>query len=220
MARKLPIYLLIDVSGSTVGRPFREVADGLQALSQAIASDPYSLETMHIGVIAFDSSIKQVVPLTEATQFQPPTLTASGDSASGGSALGEALKLVKRRAEIDVKKATPREKGDWLPIVVVMSAGRPTDDWRQGLQEFKQYKWGKVIACAAGDDADVSVLRQITDNVVYLNDIDANRFTSLLFFVESDSPALSPRFSPTIWENLPPLPEGLVLPKPPGPEKP
>ena len=52
--------------------------------------------------------------------------------------------------------------------------GRPTDDWRQGLQEFKQYKWGKVIACAAGDDADVSVLRQIADDVVRLNDNDVN----------------------------------------------
>ncbi|MBQ2850149.1 MAG: VWA domain-containing protein [Thermoguttaceae bacterium] len=169
MARKLPVYLLLDLSDSTAGRPLQEIANGVRAFVQAISSDPYALETMHIGVIAFDSCIKQVVPLTEAWQFKPPTL-----SASGGSALGEALKLVKRRAEIDVKKSTATERGDWKPVVVVMSAGRPTDDWRQGLKEFKQYKWGLTVACAAGDDADVSVLRQIADDVVRLNANNVN----------------------------------------------
>mgnify|MGYP007025191231 CR=1 FL=1 len=43
-----------------------------------------------------------------------------------------------------------KTKGDWKPLVFIMTDGEPTDDLNKGLAEFKKRKWGMVVACAAG----------------------------------------------------------------------
>lgn len=216
MAKKLPVYLLLDTSGSMCGEPIQAVANGIQTFGQAIASDPYALETMHVGVITFDSDAKEVVQLTEAAQFQPPTLTASGCTE-----LGKALKLVKQCAERDVKKSTADAKGDWKPLVFILTDGCPTDDWQQGVQEFKKYKWGTVVACAAGAEADDSVLRQITNDVVYLSGADANSLKAFFQWVTASASLASQNAGAgagagdgLTLTKLPPLPAGVTLAKP------
>ena len=193
------------------GEPIQAVANGLKTFAQAIGSDPYALETMHVGVVTFDSSVKEAVPLTEAAQFQPPTLTASGCTE-----LGAALKKVKQCAERDVKKTTESAKGDWRPLVFILTDGSPTDDWQKGLQEFKQYKWGKVVACAAGDDADDNVLRQITEEVVYLSSADAAGIKAFFKWVTACSTLASQQADAgegIVLTKLPPMPEGISLTK-------
>ncbi|MBQ2849849.1 MAG: VWA domain-containing protein [Thermoguttaceae bacterium] len=215
MAKKLPVYLLLDTSGSMSGEPIQAVANGICTFGQAISSDPYALETMHVGVITFDSEAKEVVPLTEAAQFQPPTLVASGCTE-----LGAALRLVKQCAERDVKKSTSAKR-DWKPLVFILTDGGPTDDWQQGLQEFNQYKWGTVVACAAGAGADDSVLRQITNNVVYLSGTDADSLKAFFKWVTVASSLASQNAGAgagagdgLTLTKLPPLPEGVTLAKP------
>ncbi|MBR2006108.1 MAG: VWA domain-containing protein [Thermoguttaceae bacterium] len=213
MARKLPVYILIDVSGSMAGEPIQAVANGLQIFAQAIGSDPYALETAHIGVVAFASDAREIVPLTEAAQFQPPTLQASGCTE-----LGAALRLVKQCAEKEVKKTTATEKGDWKPLVFIMTDGAPTDDWQRGLQEFKQYRWGAVVACAAGQGADVGVLSQITESVVCLDSTDAEAiktyFKWLSASVSQGSQKVDGGQEVGGLSDLPPVPPGLSLAKP------
>lgn len=213
MARKLPVYLLLDASGSMCGEPIQAVSNGLQIFAQAIASDPYALETAHVGVVVFASDAKEVAPLVEAAQFQPPTLQASGCTE-----LGAALRLVKKCAEKEVKLTTATEKGDWKPLVFIMTDGGPTDDWQQGLQEFRQYKWGTVVACAAGPCADVGVLNQIADSVVYLDSADSdalkNYFRWLSASVGQGSQKVDGGQEIGGLSDLPPIPPGLSLAQP------
>ncbi len=61
-------------------------------------------------------------------------------SASGTTALGEALSLTANRIDAEVQKTTAETKGDWRPLVFLMTDGGPTDDWRKGLNEFKAAK--------------------------------------------------------------------------------
>lgn len=42
-----------------------------------------------------------------------------------------------------------------------MTDGVPTDDWKKGFEKLKQVKTGMIIACAAGHNADTSILKQI-----------------------------------------------------------
>lgn len=63
--RRLPIYLLLDTSGSMMGEPIEAVKQGVKALLSELKSDPQTIETAYLSVITFDSHARQVVPLTE-----------------------------------------------------------------------------------------------------------------------------------------------------------
>jgi uncharacterized protein YegL len=166
--RRLPVYLLLDTSGSMSGEPIEAVKNGVQVLVSTLRQDPYALETAYLSVITFDSTAKQVVPLTELSMFQIPEIQANG-----ATALGEALSLLASRSAAEVTKNTTDAKGDWKPLVFLMTDGGPTDNWQQGLANFKRQKFGMVVACAAGQGADINVLKQITDIVVQLDTADS-----------------------------------------------
>lgn len=166
--RRLPVYILLDTSGSMFGEPIEAVNNGLQTLVSTLRSDPYALETAYLSVITFNNSARQDIPLTELSSFQEPKLAASGCTA-----LGEALTLVKNCAEREVTKTTREKKGDWRPLVFILTDGEPTDDLDKGIAEFKSVKWGMVVACAAGNGANTDTLKKITENVLQLDTADS-----------------------------------------------
>ena len=165
--RRLPVYLLLDTSGSMHGEPIEAVKNGVQILLSNLRQDPYALETAYLSVITFNETAKQVVPLTELPSFQAPVLNASGTTSLGG-----ALSLLASSIEREVAKTTAEEKGDWKPLVFIMTDGEPTDDWTKGLEALKKVRTGVVVACAAGPGADTSVLKKITEVVVSLDTAD------------------------------------------------
>ncbi|RYZ96708.1 MAG: VWA domain-containing protein [Moraxellaceae bacterium] len=166
--RRLPVYLLLDTSGSMHGEAIEAVKNGVQILLSTLRQDPYALETAYLSIISFASSARQLVPLTELAAFQLPDLQASGTTQ-----LGEALSLLAERIEQEVSKTTVDTKGDWKPLIFIMTDGAPTDDWAKGLQRLKQVKTGVIVACAAGHGSDLAVLKQITEVVVELATTDA-----------------------------------------------
>lgn len=165
--RRLPVYLLLDTSGSMYGEPIEAVKNGVQTLVSTLRSDPYALETAYISVITFDSRAQQVTPLTELSNFKLPNIEANGCTA-----LGEALALLAQKIDTEVTKTVADTKGDWRPLIFIMTDGEPTDNLSQGLAEFKKRKCGMVVACAAGQGANTNVLKQITENVVQLDTAD------------------------------------------------
>jgi uncharacterized protein YegL len=180
MARRLPVYLVIDTSGSMMGEPIAAVDTGVQTLVSALRQDPYALETAYLSVITFDSTAKQVVPLTELTAFQSPTFQANGLTSLGG-----ALSLLANKIDSEVTKTTAETKGDWKPLVFIMTDGGPTDDWQRGLNEFRKRKTGIVVACAAGQGADTNVLKQITECVVQLDTADSSTIKAFFKWVSA-----------------------------------
>jgi len=160
------------------GEPIESVKNGVQILLSSLRKDPYALETAHLSVITFDSDARQVVPLTELALFQMPDIQANGSTA-----FGEALALVAQRVDAEVAKSTPDVKGDWKPLVFIMTDGEPTDDWQKGLQEFQKRKFGLVVACGAGQGANIGVLKQVTESVVQLDTADSLTITNFFKWV-------------------------------------
>jgi uncharacterized protein YegL len=178
--RRLPVFLLLDTSGSMSGEPIEQVKNGVQMLVSALRQDPYALETAYLSVITFSSSASEAVPLTELAAFQPPSLTASG-----ATSMGEALSLVADLASRQLSKTTATTKGDWKPMVFLMTDGSPTDDWQKGLQRFQQEKWGIVVACAV-NGGDTSVLQKIAgDAVVKLDTSDSSAMSKFFKWVSA-----------------------------------
>lgn len=178
--RRLPVYLLLDTSGSMSGEPIEALKNGVQILVSTLRQDPYALETAHLSVITFDSSARQAVPLTELSAFQTPNLAASGTTA-----LGDALALLAARIDAEVNKTTAEVKGDWKPLVFIMTDGVPTDDWARGLEKLRKVRTGVIVACAAGQGADTAVLKQITEVVVALDTADSSTIKAFFKWVSA-----------------------------------
>lgn len=166
--RRLPVYLLLDTSGSMSGEPIEAVKNGVQIMISSLRQNPQAIETAFLSVITFDSTAQQIIPLTDLASFQMVDIKATGVTA-----LGEALKLVAHKIDTEVQKTTMEQKGDWKPLVFIMTDGIPTDDWQSGLNDFKKSKVAFTVACAAGSGADTNILKQITDSVVSLDTADS-----------------------------------------------
>ena len=206
--RRLPVYLLLDCSGSMYGEPIEAVKNGVQVLVSTLRQDPYALETAYLSIITFDSNAQQVTPLTELSAFQQPNIEASGCTA-----LGEALTLLAKKADQEVTKTTMEKKGDWKPLVFIMTDGEPTDDLNKGLAEFKKRKWGMVVACAAGAGANTDTLKKITECVVSLDTADSATIKAFFKWVSASVSSGSMKVeetgaeATTLSELPPPPPE-------------
>lgn len=166
--RRLPVYLLLDTSGSMSGEPIEALKNGVQVMISSLRQNPQAIETAFISIITFDSQAQQIIPLTDLASFQMVDIKAQGVTA-----LGDALRLLASKIDTEVQKTTTEQKGDWKPLVFIMTDGIPTDDWQSGLAAFKSKKVAFTVACAAGNGADTSVLKQITENVVSLDTADS-----------------------------------------------
>jgi uncharacterized protein YegL len=210
--RRLPVYLVLDTSGSMSGEPIQAVENGMQMLVSALRQDPHALESAFLSVITFDSNAKQVVPLTDLASFQMPALNAGGSTE-----LGAALTLVRDRARSEVAKSTPEKKGDWRPLVFLMTDGGPTDSWQKGLQEFHSSKWGMVVCCAAGQGADTNVLKQISPEcVVQLDTADSKSLAAFFKWVSASISSSSKSVNEgkkevTGMDQLPPPPPEISI---------
>lgn len=206
--RRLPVYLLLDTSGSMSGDPIEAVKQGVKALISELKGDPQALETAYLSVITFASSAQQVSPLTELMLFKEPEL-----SAGGSTSLGAALTLLTQCIETEVKKSTPTQKGDWRPLVFILTDGAPTDDFEAPARKLKSLKPANIIACAAGSYADTTVLKEITDNVLLMNNLSTGDLAQFFAWVSGSIKMSSKSLDAKPGEamELPPVPQGFII---------
>lgn len=101
--------------------------------------------------------------------------------------LGKAFELLAAQLTIP-----PMSDRALPPVLVLLSDGQPTDDYKKALTELKKLPWGKKavkIAISIGQDADDAVLEEFTGNKELV--LQANNAAALTKMIKWASTAAS-----------------------------
>ena len=171
--RRLPVYFLLDTSGSMRGEPIQALNNALSGMVNTLRSDAQALDSLWISIITYDREIKEIAPLTELVSFQLPEITCPQ---SGPTNTGAGLEFIIQKVKNDVIKGSSTQKGDWKPLLFVFTDGKPSDMplYREKIIEIKNLNFGAVVGCAAGPKADDVILKELTNNVVHLDSADSS----------------------------------------------
>lgn len=187
------------------GEPIESVKVGLEAMVSSLRQDPFALESAALSIITFDRDVKVVLPMTPLEDLQLPEISTPE---SGPTHTGAALKLLCEQVDKEVRLSTRERKGDWMPLLFLLTDGKPSDlqVYNEMVGEVKKRRFASIVACAAGMKAKPEPLKQLTDQVYMLDTLDSSTFRQFFKWV-SDSIGIGNK---SIGST-----EDLVLPPPP-----
>jgi uncharacterized protein YegL len=208
--RRLPVYLLIDTSGSMRGEPIQAANVGLQTMMASLRQDPHALDSVYLSLITFDKEVNLIFELTELSKVQMPEIKTPE---SGPTFLGEALRLLIERVNIEIIHSSAEVKGDWMPLLFIMTDGKPSDLqlFNEQYPLLKRKNFGSIIACAAGSTAKEEYLKLFASQVVSLDTTDANAFQQFFKWVSASVSIGNRSIGATDEMLLPPPPPEVNL---------
>ena len=186
--RRLPIYFLVDVSDSMVGQPREMLQKGLDRIVGELRSNPHALETAYLSIIAFAGTARTLVPLTDVFGYYNPSLPVGS-----GTSLGLAMEHLMESIDNDIKPSTSSKKGDWKPLIYILTDGKPTDGYAKSLNLWKhEYSdRANVIAIGLGPYADTNILSEIAENTFTYNGENEKDFDGLIRWISNSISAVS-----------------------------
>lgn len=183
--RPLHFFWVVDCSGSMHGEKIGTVNHAIQAtvpdMADAARDNPNA--QLLIRTLKFSNGASWVTA-------QPVDIEgfAWNDLEAGGvTDLGKAFDLLS--AQLTIPPMTDRALP---PVIVLLSDGQPTDDYKPALDRLLHLPWGKKavrIAISIGQDADDEVLREFTGNSELV--LQANNPQALIKMIKWASTAAS-----------------------------
>ena len=155
------IIFVCDVSGSMAGEKIVALNDSIQGFTHKV------INGRNRNDILFNVEVLSYSTEAEWQTFVQYSHYCRKDiclEAQGLTSLGAALELLNKKTY-----ALPTKNKTFIPLLIFISDGAPTDNWNQSFHSIssnhlfiESYK----RAVALGDDADVSILNEITSNNV------------------------------------------------------
>lgn len=197
--RPLPVFLLLDVSGSMSGTKIDTLNQCVKEMIKDFQNERMSEVALKLCVITFGGSGAQLhTPLSLLKDVEFSDLTASGNTPMG-AALTMASNIINDKEQVSGK--------GYRPIVVLVSDGYPNDSWESPLEEFvngkrtsKCEKW----ALGIGDGYDGNMLQKFlgnTDKKVFDASV-AKEITKFFKFVTLSTIARSKSVDPNSIINI------------------
>jgi uncharacterized protein YegL len=202
-AKPLPVFLLLDVSGSMAevvdlenvrrtgqtlvsdGNTWELVEGGtskIQILNEAVrkmigsfAAEERMETEFLVSIIVFGDSATQHLPPTSASSVKWVEMTADGCTA-----MGAAFSLAK--GLIEDKKVVPSRA--YRPTVVLVSDGQPTDDWKHPLESLiVEGRSSKCffMAMGIGENPGMQVLDRFISQTPVLAEVNGTAIRNTVF---------------------------------------
>lgn len=180
----LPVFYVLDTSGSMEGERIaalnKAMGETTWALSQQAEKNADAL--VKIAVLEFNSGCQWVQP--EGPEDMEDFIW-SDLSAGGMTDIGRALKELDDKLSPD--KFLQSDTGMCLPVIIFMTDGFATDNYKKALEQIRKNKWfvhGTKVGFAIGDNPDIAMIADVVGDsaaVIYTEDME--KFASQLKFV-------------------------------------
>lgn len=159
-SRPLHFFWIVDCSGSMLGEKIETVNHAIQStipnMVDAAKNNPNA--QLLIRTLKFSTGASWVT----TTPVRVEDFAWDDLNAGGVTDLGKAFELLAAQLTIP-----PMSDRALPPVLVLLSDGQPTDDYKQSLDKLLYLPWGRKavrIAISIGQDADDTVLNEFTSN--------------------------------------------------------
>lgn len=159
-SRPLHFFWVVDCSGSMMGDKIATanfaIKDAIPGMRSAAEENPNA--QLLIRTLRFETGAQWITPSpvpVDEFEWEPLEL-------GGLTSMGMAFDMLADQLEMPPmsEKALP-------PVIVLLSDGNPTDNYKTGLTRLLNLPWGRKavkIAIAIGQDVDISILEEFTGN--------------------------------------------------------
>jgi uncharacterized protein YegL len=173
---RVPVSLVLDVSGSMLGAPIDELNRGVEIFFKSLRDDDVARYSAEVSVISFSNEVTQEVDFGPLEKCDIPELKAIGKTRMGG-AVSLALESLEKRKELYRTLGVDY----YQPWMVIMTDGKPNDDWQLAAAKTSALvDKGKltVFPIAIGDNACTDILKEFSParNPLRLKDLNFQEF--------------------------------------------
>lgn len=168
--RTLPVFLLVDVSGSMSGQKIETVNVALKEMLNAFRKIENPKGIIKLGLITFGGNRAEVVkPLSTIGESDSFVFNASGNTPMG-MAFRKAYELIEDKTVVSSR--------DYTPTIVLISDGNPTDFNYSGKSAEQLLEWPELkelhngprsskavrLSMGIGSDVDLNILKAFNNS--------------------------------------------------------
>lgn len=172
--RVMTLFLLVDTSGSmslhgNIGKVNSAIEEMIPLLQEV--SDENADAEIKVAVLSFATSCKWITNGAQSLDsFFWNDLQAGGVTSMGGA-------FVELESKLSRKEFLASSTGAYAPVIIVLSDGQPTDNWKDGLEKLKRNKWyqnATKIAITV-DNSETEALTGFTGTSEAVLQVNSNR---------------------------------------------
>lgn len=198
--RPLHFFWVVDCSGSMAGDKIDAVNHAIQETIQPMKDEAFNNPNaqLYIRTLKFATGASWLT--AEPVMVEDFEWKDLGIDDYAVTDMGKAFEMIAAQLEIP-----PMPERALPPVIVVLSDGYPTDDWKRPLEKLLKMPWGKKavkIAIAIGKEAERSVLEAFTGNRETV--FDASNPDTLVHLIKWASTVASTVSKPTTRPIEPP----------------
>ncbi|MBX3396451.1 MAG: VWA domain-containing protein [Phycisphaerae bacterium] len=136
---RVPLVLLLDTSSSMEGEKIAQLNAGLHVLRDALMEDPYAQRRVDLAIVTFGGTVATATPFTMAPEFDPPMLSAAGNTPMG-TAILQGIDIALGRLAYYQNHKLPKA---FVPWVFLITDGEPTDSYERAAARVRQLDSGE-----------------------------------------------------------------------------